>query len=83
MQVADAGVVAEAFPKFVDFVGTGFREGFDGGQFAHPAFPVRDHGFDLGLLQHDFGNPNGVGIAGAAPGEVAGVAGEPGKEQRD
>ena len=43
----------------------------------HPTFPVRNDCFDLGLLEHDFGNPDRVGIAGAPPGEVAGVFREP------
>lgn len=31
LHVADAGVVAEAFPEFVDFVSTRVGKGFDGG----------------------------------------------------
>jgi hypothetical protein len=31
---------------------------------------------DLGLLQHDFGHPDGVGVLGAAPREIAGVFSE-------
>lgn len=71
LHIANAGVVTEAFPEFVDAFGSGFGERLDGGQVLHPMFPVGDDGFDLGLLEHDFRNPDGVGIAGAAPWEVA------------
>lgn len=83
LQVADAGVVAEAFPEFVDFICVCVGETFDGGQLAHPAFPIRDDGFHLRLLEHDFRHPDGVGIARAPPREVAGVGGEPVEQQRD
>lgn len=83
LQVADTGVIAEAFPEFMDFVGVRAGEAFDGGQLAHPAFPIRDDGFDLRLLEHDFGNPDGVGITRAPPREVAGVGGEPVEQPRD
>ena len=77
LQVADAGVIAEAFPEFVDFFGASLGEGWDRGQFAHPALPIGDDGLDLGLLEHDFRDPDGVGIAGAAPGQIAGVERKP------
>ena len=67
----------------MDFVGARVREAFDGGQLAHPAFPIRDDGLHLRLLEHDFGNPDGVGVVGATPGKVAGVGGEPVEQQRD
>ena len=77
LQVAGAGVIAEALPKLVDFVRTRIGGGLDGGQFAHPAFPIRHDRLDLGLLEHDFGDPDGVGIAGAPPRQVAGVLRKP------
>lgn len=83
LQIADTGVVAETFPEFVEFGGRRAGGGLNRRQLAHPTFVKRDHGFDLGLLEHDFGNPDGVGIVGAAPGEVAGVGGEPDEQPRD
>ena len=80
LHVADASVVAETFPELVDFVGMSFGESFNGGQLTHPAFPIWDYGFYLRLLEHDFRNPYGVGIAGASPGEIAGVGGEPARQ---
>lgn len=83
LHVADAGVVAESFPEFVNLVGARESEAFDVGQLAHPAFPVGDHRFHLSLLQHYFRHPDGVGIARAPPREVAGVRGEPVEQQRN
>ena len=38
------------------------------------------NGLDLGLLEHGFGEPDGVGIAGFPPGHGAFVGVEPGEE---
>jgi hypothetical protein len=46
-------------------------------QSLHPTFPVRQDSFDLSLLEHDFGDPNGVRVASATPGEIAGVYRKP------
>ena len=73
LQVADAGVIAEPFPELVDFGGRRFRRGFNRGQFAQPAFPKRDHGAHLGLLQHDLGDPDGVGVVCPSPRQIAGI----------
>ncbi len=82
LHVADACVVTEAFPEFMNLVGMSFGQGFDGWQFAHPAVIIRDDGFDLRLLKHDFRDPNRVGIAGAPPRKIAGVGGKPREEGR-
>src|SRR5438445_9727102 len=60
LHVAHARVVAQAFPEFVNSLRAGSGEGFDIGQRSHPAMPKREDGFDLGLLEHDFGNPDSV-----------------------
>ena len=83
LHVADASVVAETFPEFVDFVGMRCGESFNGGQLTHPTFPIWDYGFYLRLLEHDFRNPDGVGIAGTSPREIAGVGGEPREQPHD
>ena len=80
MQEAGAAVVAEAAPGGEDFVFGGGGEGFDGREFLHPVGVVFEDGGDAGLLQHDFGDPDGVGVAGATPGEIAFVEVEPGEE---
>ena len=71
LHVSDAGVIAEALPELVDFLRGRFSERLNIGKLVHPTFPVGDDGFDLGLLEHDFGDPNGVGITGRSPGQVA------------
>lgn len=83
LQVADAGVIAEAFPEFVNLCRACFRQGFDIGQFAQPAFPIRDNCFDLRLLEHDFGNPDGVRIMRAPPRQIAGAGIKPSQQERD
>lgn len=39
----------------------------------HPFIEVGDNGRDLGLLQHEFGHEDRVGICCPAPGQIAGV----------
>ncbi len=80
LKIADPRVIAEPFPKFVELAGRRLGGGPNRRQLAHPAFPIRDDGFDLRLLEHDFGNPDGVGVMRAAPGEIAGVGGKPRKQ---
>ncbi len=77
LHIADAGVIAKPFPQFVNGCGIGVGESLQCWQGTHPAFPIRDDGFDLRLLQHDFGNPNGVRIAATPPRKVAGVCRKP------
>ena len=83
LKIARPLVVAETFPEFQDVVGIGGSQRRDVRKCAHPTFPIWDDGFHLGLLEHDFRDPNGVGIARATPREVAGVFGEPGQKWGD
>ena len=80
LQVAGASVVAEPLPLGEDGFGGGGGEGGDGGEGLKPAVPVSTHGLYAGLLQHDLGDPDGVGVAGAAPGEIALVNIEPSEQ---
>jgi hypothetical protein len=77
LHVADAGVIAKAFPEFMDFFRSGFGQGADVRQSLHPTLPIRQDGFDLGLLEHDFGDPDGIWIASPTPGEIAGAHRKP------
>ena len=81
LQVARAAVVAEPFPQFKHLFRGGGRQGLNLRQIAHPASPVREDGFDLRLLEHDLGHPNGVWIPRAAPGQGTGVGAEPFDQQ--
>ena len=82
LQVARPRVVAEAFPKFDHRVLVGSSERCDVRQLLHPPLPVRDHSFDLRLLQHDLRHPDGVRIARPPPRQVTGVPGEPLEQRR-
>ena len=83
LHVPNARVIAQPFPKFVDFCRACLRQRLNRWQLPHPTLPIRQHGLDLGLLKHDFRNPDGVRIARPAPGQVAGVGREPGEQRRD
>ena len=71
MGEAHAAIITEALPQFEHALRPRLGEVRDRWQRPHPALVVGDHCFDLRLLQHDFGNPDGVGIARPAPGQVA------------
>jgi len=83
LQIARPSVVAEPFPKLENSFWSCFCQGGDAWQLPHPSVPVRDDGLDLSLLEHDFGNPNAVGIARPAPGEIASVFPEPRQQCRN
>src|SRR4051812_13876406 len=40
------------------------------GESVHEPLEIPDHRADLGLLQHDFGHPDSISVAGALPGQV-------------
>jgi hypothetical protein len=80
MEVAGASVVAEPLPLGEDGFGGGGGEGGDGGEGLKPAVPVAAHGLYAGLLQHDLRDPDGVGVAVAAPGEITLVNIEPSEQ---
>ena len=79
LQIADAVVVAEAFPCFEEggFVGSG--EGGEVGELGEEELEafVLPHGGDGGLLKHDLGDHDGVGVGGAAPRVIESVFAEP------
>jgi len=60
-------VVAQSAPKPFDHLG--FRAGqiVQGREFAKKALPVGQTLFNPGLLQDDFTQPNGIGIAQTTP----------------
>src|SRR5690606_16208443 len=60
VQVARAGVVAQAGPQVQDFIFRRVGQGLDGGQGCHEPIEITEYGGDLGLLQHDFRNPHPV-----------------------
>ena len=80
-EVAHARVVAQALPGFEEGVVFGGGEGGDGGEGGEEAGEVGPDGLDLGLLEHNFADPDGVGIRVAAPGHFALVGAIPGEER--
>ena len=71
MQVARAAVVAEPGPVSQHRVQPRARQMPHGRESREKATVVGNHGGDARLLQHDFGDPDGVRIARAAPFEIA------------
>jgi len=79
VEIARAGVVAEAGPGFEDGGFGRSGEGANGGKSGEETLVVGEDGGDAGLLEHDFRNPDAIGIAGGPPGERALVGMEPGE----
>ena len=74
-------VVAQPLPGVENFPlgGSGKRGKIR--EAPHPLFIIGDDGGDLGLLEHELGDEDRVGIAGAAPGKIAAVVAIPGEER--
>jgi len=70
VQVAGARVVAEARPQVQHLVDRRSGQRVHVGEACHEALVVRDDGLDLGLLQHDLGDPHAVWRALQLPGQV-------------
>ncbi len=83
MEVAGSGVIAEAGPEVEYLIEVGGGEGVDGRETRHKTFVVRHDGGDLGLLEHDFGDPDSVRGGVLLPGQLFAAVGiEPGEESR-
>lgn len=80
MEIAGAGVIAEALPCMEDVRPGSGGEGLERREESHPAVKVGDHRCDLGLLEHDLRDQNRIRVPRGAPGEIASVAGEPAAE---
>ena len=73
VKIARTPVVAKPGPGFAyrSLVGSG--QGCNRGELEQETGKSRDHGLDVRLLEHDFGNPDGVGVALSSPGQITGV----------
>lgn len=80
-QISSAGVVAEALPGVKDIIFRGGSEGGEIGEAAEPLLKIGDDGRDLGLLEHELGDEDRVGIGGSAPGKIASVFAIPVEER--
>lgn len=80
VQAEGPPVVAEALPGPDRLGRSGLRQRLRCRPAAHPGEVAGHHPAHLGLLEHQLGDEDGVGVAGTPPGEVAAVLGEPGEE---
>lgn len=67
MKIACPGIVAQPLPGVENVAFPGLGESLNGRETPEPSNIVRDHGGGLSLLEHNFGEEDGVGIAGVAP----------------
>ena len=77
VQIAGAAVVAEAGPEFQDFGLRSACERFDFWEMVEETLVIGHYRGDASLLEHYFGDPDAVGVAARAPGEIALVGAEP------
>ncbi len=77
VEIASACVIAEAGPEFQDACLPGTGQRFHGGEAAQETVEIGQDCGDARLLQHDFGDPDAVGVSAAPPGEIAAVGAEP------
>lgn len=70
MQVARTRIVAKPSPNLQHIVEWRVGERASGRERSHPTLPVRNHGGNSRLLQHDFADPRSVGIALPPPRQV-------------
>jgi hypothetical protein len=80
MELARPTVVAETRPEGQDLVDPGRGESLDRRKAREEALVVGEDHLHPRLLQHDFGKPDPIRVARAAPGEVAVVPVEPAEE---
>ena len=82
-QVAGPAVVAQALPEAQHLLFLGPGQVGGGRKRLEEALEVGDDRRDLGLLQHDLGEPDAIGVARALPRQVVpAVALLPGDEPR-
>ena len=77
VKISRADVVAESLPRAEHVVFTSVSQRGKIREAAEPLVVIRNDSGDLSLLEHEFGNQDGVRIARLSPGEVAAVAAKP------
>ena len=70
MQVAGAGVVAQPAPQTHDFIDRRSGKISKLRKARQKACVIRDDRSNLGLLQHDFGKPDAIGVSGVLPRQI-------------
>ena len=77
VEISGPSIVAETFPGVKNlYLGSAGERG-EIGEATEPLIIIRDNGSDLRLLEHAFGDEDGIGVACAAPGKIAAIATEP------
>ncbi len=71
MEVAPTLVISQSGPGRENLVFLCVSQRFNVWVGSQEFFELRDYGFDLCLLEHDFGNPHSVGIRILSPGQLA------------
>ena len=74
MQHPRPPVVAQPAPRGQHLLLVGERQRIEGGKPGHERLVALHHHRHAGLLQHDLGDPDGVGVAAAPPRQVAPAA---------
>ena len=69
MKIFGTPVIAQPFPEFKHLGKRRLGQRFYIRESIKPAVIIRDDGFHLRLLEHDFRNPYPVRIAGVTPGK--------------
>src|SRR5205823_2849736 len=83
MQIARPRVVAETLPRVEDVT---FRSPSHRAKIrkaAEPLIIIRDNGGNLGLLEHELGDENGIGIARVTPGKIPAILPIPAGQRTD
>ncbi|MEY2502061.1 MAG: hypothetical protein QOI07_2395 [Verrucomicrobiota bacterium] len=79
-KVPGARIITEALPGVEDLAFRSRGERSEIRKAPEPFIVIRNDGGDLGLLEHELGDEDGVGVGGAAPGQVAGIFAIPGED---
>ena len=74
MEMACPAIVTQPLPGVENIRFSRSGKQANSGEPAQPSIIVRDNSAGLGLLEHDFGDKDGIGIEGLAPGKIAFVA---------
>lgn len=80
MEISSPAVIAHPFPGFKDFFQRDLGQSADIRELGHKAAVKRFDLSDLGLLKHNFRDPNGIRCPLFAPGQVSLIFLEPGNE---
>ncbi|MPN22717.1 hypothetical protein SDC9_170100 [bioreactor metagenome] len=84
MKIAGAAIITEPRPELHQQLLRRFGQRFDCGQGLHETLEIGDHRLDPGLLEHDLGDPDAVGVPILPPRQDARVnaipTSDPGRE---